>query len=59
MVRPVLDLFDPPYMQRAALAVAIVAVPLGLLGTWVVLRSLAFFAHAASSQPPLAAVESS
>lgn len=40
------DLFDPPYMQRALLAVALLAAPLGLLGTWVVLRGLAFFAHA-------------
>lgn len=36
-----------PYMQRALLAGLVLAVPLGLLGTWVVLRGLAFFAHAA------------
>lgn len=41
-----LEVFDPPYMQRAALAVLLLAVPFGLLGTWVVLRGLAFFAHA-------------
>jgi ABC-type Mn2+/Zn2+ transport system permease subunit len=42
----VLDWFDPPYMQRALVAGLLLAVPLGLLGTWIVLRGLAFFAHA-------------
>jgi ABC-type Mn2+/Zn2+ transport system permease subunit len=42
----VLDAFDPPYMQRAALAALLLAVPLGLVGVWVVLRGLAFFTHA-------------
>ena len=37
--------FDAPYMERALLAGLLLAVPLGLLGTWVVLRGLAFFAH--------------
>jgi ABC-type Mn2+/Zn2+ transport system permease subunit len=41
-----LDVFDAPYMQRALLASLLLAVPLGLLGTWIVLRGLAFFAHA-------------
>lgn len=41
-----LDAFDPPYMQRALAAGLLLALPLGLLGTWVVLRGLAFFAHA-------------
>ena len=41
-----LDLLDVPYMQRALLAGLLLAVPLGLLGVWVVLRGLAFFAHA-------------
>lgn len=41
-----LDAFDPPYMQRAALCLLLLAAPLGLLGTWVVLRGLAFFTHA-------------
>lgn len=40
------DAFDAPYMQRALLAALLLAVPLGLLGTWIVLRGLAFFAHA-------------
>jgi len=42
----VLDAFDPPFMQRALLAGLVLAVPLGLVGTWVVLRALAFFSHA-------------
>lgn len=41
-----LDAFDPPFMQRALLAGLVLSVPLGLIGTWVVLRALAFFSHA-------------
>lgn len=41
-----LEAFDPPFMQRAALAGLLLAVPLGLVGTWVTLRALAFFSHA-------------
>ena len=41
-----LDAFDAPYMQRALAAALLLAVPLGLLGTWIVLRGLAFFSHA-------------
>src|SRR5436305_2448339 len=41
-----LDVFSPPYMQRALLEVALLAIPAGLLGTWIVLRGLAFFSHA-------------
>ena len=37
--------FDAPYIERALLAGLLLAAPLGLLGTWVVLRGLAFFAH--------------
>lgn len=33
-------------MQRGLLEVLILAVPAGLLGTWIVLRGLAFFSHA-------------
>lgn len=33
-------------MQRALLEVLLLAVPAGLLGTWIVLRGLAFFSHA-------------
>jgi ABC-type Mn2+/Zn2+ transport system permease subunit len=40
------EAFDAPYMQRALVAALLISVPLGLLGTWIVLRGLAFFAHA-------------
>ena len=46
IVRAVLDAFDPPFMQRALVIGLLLSVPLGLIGTWVVLRSLAFFTHA-------------
>jgi manganese/iron transport system permease protein len=36
-------------MQRAVLAIVLLAVAGGLLGTWIVLRRLAFFAHAVGS----------
>ena len=35
-----------PYMQRAVLEMLLLAVPAGLLGSWIVLRRLAFFTHA-------------
>lgn len=41
-----LDPFAVPFMQRALLAVVLLAVAGGVLGTWVVLRGLAFFTHA-------------
>src|SRR6266540_3964018 len=43
------DVFDPftlPFVQRGLLEVLLLAVGAGLLGTWVVLRGLAFYAHA-------------
>jgi ABC-type Zn uptake system ZnuABC Zn-binding protein ZnuA/ABC-type Mn2+/Zn2+ transport system permease subunit len=41
-----LEPFQLPFVQRALLEVLILAVPAGLLGTWIVLRGLAFFSHA-------------
>ncbi len=41
-----LEAFELPFMQRALIAVLLLAVTGGLLGTWVVLRRLAFFSHA-------------
>jgi ABC-type Mn2+/Zn2+ transport system permease subunit len=41
----VLDL-SAPYVQRAVLEMLLLAVPAGLLGSWIVLRRLAFFTHA-------------
>ena len=43
------DPFAAPFMQRALLEVVLLAAAGGLLGTWVVLRRLAFFAHAVGS----------
>ena len=41
-----LDPFDLPFMQRAALEVALLAPIAGLLGAQIVLRRLSFFTHA-------------
>lgn len=41
-----IDPFAVPFMQRALLAVVLLALVGGILGTWVVLRGLAFFTHA-------------
>src|SRR5881628_1006012 len=41
-----LDAFDLPFVQRGLWAVLLLAVPGGLLGTWIVLRGMAFYAHA-------------
>jgi len=41
-----LDPFQLPFVQRGVIEVLILAVPAGLLGTWIVLRGLAFFSHA-------------
>jgi len=38
--------FDLPFVQRALFEVLLLAVPAGLLGTWIILRGLAFFSHA-------------
>ena len=45
MVSP-LEAFEPPFMQTAALELLLLSVAGGLVGTWIVLRRLAFFAHA-------------
>lgn len=45
-VRPVPDPFSLPFFQRGLVEVLILAVGAGLIGTWIVLRGLAFFAHA-------------
>jgi ABC-type Zn uptake system ZnuABC Zn-binding protein ZnuA/ABC-type Mn2+/Zn2+ transport system permease subunit len=43
---PLLEPFQLPFVQRGLTEVLILAVPAGLLGTWIVLRGLAFFSHA-------------
>jgi manganese/iron transport system permease protein len=42
-----LDLIELPFMRAATVEVLLLAVAGGLLGAWIVLRRLAFFAHAA------------
>jgi ABC-type Zn uptake system ZnuABC Zn-binding protein ZnuA/ABC-type Mn2+/Zn2+ transport system permease subunit len=41
-----LDPFQLPFVQRGLLEVLLLSIPAGLLGTWIVLRGLAFFSHA-------------
>jgi zinc/manganese transport system substrate-binding protein len=41
-----LDPFELPFVQRGLIEVLILALGAGVLGTWVVLRGLAFFSHA-------------
>jgi ABC-type Mn2+/Zn2+ transport system permease subunit len=38
--------FDLPFVQRAVVEIALLAVGSGILGTWIVLRGLSFYAHA-------------
>jgi manganese/iron transport system permease protein len=45
MVSP-LEAFEQPFMQTAALELLLLSVAGGLVGAWIVLRRLAFFAHA-------------
>jgi zinc/manganese transport system substrate-binding protein len=42
----VFEPFQLPFVQRGVVEIVILAIPAGLLGTWIVLRGLAFFAHA-------------
>jgi ABC-type Zn uptake system ZnuABC Zn-binding protein ZnuA/ABC-type Mn2+/Zn2+ transport system permease subunit len=42
----VLEPFQLPFVQRGLIEVLLLAIPAGLLGTWIVLRGLAFFSHA-------------
>src|SRR4051812_20703884 len=50
-----LEPFQLPFVQRGMIEIALLSVGAGLLGTWVVLRGLAFFSHAvgASAFPGL------
>ena len=41
-----LEPFQLPFVQRGLIEVLILAVGAGVLGTWIVLRGLAFFSHA-------------
>lgn len=44
-----LEPFQLPYFQHGLVQIALLAVAGGLLGTWIVLRGLAFFAHAVAA----------
>src|SRR2546423_10077669 len=44
-----LDAFQLPFVQRGLLELVVFALAAGLLGTWVVLRGLAFYAHAVAA----------
>lgn len=40
------DAFTLPFVQRGVLEILLLSVAAGLIGTWIVLRGLAFFSHA-------------
>jgi ABC-type Zn uptake system ZnuABC Zn-binding protein ZnuA/ABC-type Mn2+/Zn2+ transport system permease subunit len=42
----VVDVFTLPFVQRGLVEVLLLSVAAGLVGTWIVLRGLSFFAHA-------------
>jgi ABC-type Mn2+/Zn2+ transport system permease subunit len=44
-----LDAFDAPFMQRALVESLLLAALAGVLGSWIVLRRLAFFTHGVGS----------
>src|SRR3954453_7734988 len=46
-----LELVDLPFMRTATIEVLLLAVAGGLLGAWIVLRRIAFFAHAVGGAP--------
>ena len=55
LMADVLDAFQLPFVQRALVEVLLLSVAAGALGTWIVLRGLAFYAHgvAAAAFPGL------
>ena len=46
MVAAVLETFSLPFVQNGLAEILLLAVPCGLIGSWVVLRGLAFHSHA-------------
>lgn len=46
MAVALLDLLGPPYLQRAFAELLLLSVLAGVLGSWIVLRRLAFYSHA-------------
>lgn len=49
LIPGVLDYVELPFVQRGLVVVLLLAMAAGLLGTWIVLRGLAFYSHAAAS----------
>jgi zinc/manganese transport system substrate-binding protein len=45
----VVDAFRLPFVQRGLVEIAILAVAAGVVGTWIVLRGLAFYSHAVAT----------
>ena len=41
-----LEPFSLPYVQEGLLEILLLSIPAGLIGTWIVLRGLAFYSHA-------------
>ncbi len=41
-----LDPFTLPYVQEGLIEILLLSIPAGLIGTWIVLRGLAFYSHA-------------
>jgi ABC-type Zn uptake system ZnuABC Zn-binding protein ZnuA/ABC-type Mn2+/Zn2+ transport system permease subunit len=41
-----LETFTLPYVQEGLIEILLLSVPAGLIGTWIVLRGLAFYSHA-------------
>src|SRR6187551_485375 len=41
--------FTLPFVQRGLIEILLLSVSAGILGTWIVLRGLAFYAHAVST----------
>ena len=41
-----LEPFQLPFVQRGLIEILLLSIPAGLLGSWIVLRGLAFFSHA-------------
>jgi ABC-type Mn2+/Zn2+ transport system permease subunit len=50
-----LEPFQLPFVQHGIVEVLILAVAGGLIGTWIVLRGLAFYAHATAEADRAAA----
>ena len=48
-MQALVDPFQYAFVQRGALELAVLALAAGVLGTWIVLRGLAFYSHAVAT----------